>query len=368
MPVSVGVLDRGVPDVVDTRSLPDRLAAEVDHLAGRTDRWATGTAIGPGIRARALVVEGRADDARAVLATLRPAGAGTGMDVQDLAAGAWAASRVGEPRVADALGADVPDGGDDGFLVVDDVPLGHRSYVRGLLAVTRGDLDAAEALLRDAVEQGDRRAPLWGALARVELARVRWTVTDLLGADDDRRSGVDEARRIALAARTFFVAGGYRHLVSTTAGLFGAPQAGDGAEPRLGHLVEQPTTWTVGFGSQPPVRVRPTKGLLAVRHLVEHRDRPVAAVELDRVIDGEDPGELAPDALLAAVAAGELAEEDLRPALLDPRARSRVTKLLRRTIDRLGDEHETLRRHLAGSVRTGYVCRYEADPAITWRT
>lgn len=395
MPDPAVLLDRGVPDVVDTEALPPRLAAEIDYLAGRTTRWTTTAGeASAGVRARALVVAGRPADARRALAEVVLSGP---VDVQDAFAAAWAASRVGGPAIDLSLvgastGPPHDAGADpsDGFVSVDGVPIGHVAFADGLAAVHRGDLTAATDSFAVAVAEGDRRAPLWGALARVELSRVRWTVVDLLPlADPGRPAAIDEARRLGLSARTFFVAGGYRHLVSTTAGLFGrvevegsgsaaAARAGQGAdhgaalgsharaEPRLGHLVEG-TSWIVGFGAAPPVKVRASKGLVALRHLLLEPGRAVAAVELDLVIDGEDPAELGHDALLAAVASGEAGESELRPRLLDPRARSRTSKLLRRTIERLRDDHPVLAQHLAMTVRTGYACRYDGDPAITWR-
>ncbi|MBX3313139.1 MAG: hypothetical protein KF906_02365 [Actinobacteria bacterium] len=369
MPDARGLLDRGVPDVVDTDALSSRLAAEVDYLAGRTTRWTDDADVAPGIAARALVVADRHADARAALARVVAEGP---LDAQDLVAAIWAMSRVGDPPGARVLagaldGPDDPSGA-DGFVVVDDVPLAHRALLDGLLAVAAGDLTTADDRLTEAVAGGDARAPLWGALARVELARVRWTTADLLPSDDARRTAaIDDARRLALAARTFFVAGGYRHLVSTTADLFGEPRPSDRAEPRLGHLVEG-STWLVGFGAQPPVRVPATKGLLALRHVVEHRDRAVTAVELEVVLDGGDHRMLDHEALLAEVGAGDADVAALRSRLADPRARSRITKLLRRTIDRLGEDHAVLAAHLAGSVQTGYACRYRADPAVRWRT
>lgn len=387
------LLDRGVPDVVDTDALPPRLAAEIDYLAGRTATWVNPSIeVSAGLRARALVVAGRLPEARRSLVEV--AGSGP-VDAQDAFAAAWASSRVGGPAidlatVASSTGPpdDAGHRPGDGFVSIDGVPIGHVAFADGLAAVHQGDLTAAADSFAIAVAAGDRRSPLWGALARVELSRVRWTMVDLLPlGDPGRPAAIDEARRLGLSARTFFVAGGYRHLMSTTAGLFGrveaegsgaAAEAGAGAgrgahggsharaEPRLGHLVEGPS-WTVGFGAVPPVEVRPSKGLVALRHLLLEPGRAVAAVELDLVIDGEDPVELGHDALLAAVASGEADESELRPRLLDPRARSRTSKLLRRTIERLRDDHPVLAQHLAMTVRTGYACRYDGDPAITWR-
>lgn len=346
----MGVLDRGVPDVIDTDALPLPLAIEIDYLAGRTRRWTTSdSGVGEGVRARALVVAGRSDEARAALDSIERNGPS---DLQDLAAAAWAASRVGGARVADVLTAALGSADPDRFLTVGDVPVAHHALVVGLLAAARGDVEDAEVHLSAAADGGDRRAPLWGALARVEQSRVRWTLADLVPVEDPGRAdAIETSRRLALAARTFFAAGGYRHLVSTTAALFGDAPEVDRAEPRLGHLIED-DHWSVGFGAQPPVSVRASKGLLAVRRLVT-AGRPVPAVELEAFLDGADPIPFSP--------------ESLAGRLRDPRARSRTSKLLHRTVDRLTGVHPVLARHLGATIATGWVCDYRGDPSITWR-
>ncbi|MCB0978266.1 MAG: hypothetical protein KDB02_12490 [Acidimicrobiales bacterium] len=364
MSVPPGVLDRGVPDVVDTSSLPVRLAVEIDYLAGRTAVWADPSpAVPAGVRARALVVEGRNREAHDLLLSVADAGF---VDEQDRMAAIWAASRVGGPTVLEVLASPEHDL-QDGFVSHDGIPLGPQALAAGLLATIRGDLDEASTCLGEAVTVGDRRAPVWGALARVELSRVKWTAADLLPLSDrGRATVVDEARRLALAARTFFVAGGYRHLVRSTASLFGSAEALDRAEPRLGHLVEG-DVWSVGFGASPPVTVPTSKGLLALRHLLRNPGRQVPAMELDVVADGGDPERIDASRLRAELEAGELEASELHRLLLDPTARSRTSKLLRRTVDRLGKAHPVLGRHFAATVRTGYACSYEGDFGVVWR-
>ena len=47
------------------------------------------------------------------------------------------------------------------------------------------------------------------------------------------------------------------------------------------------------------------------------------------------------------------------------KARTSVTRSLRYAIDRLGQRHPELGRHLAGTVRTGTFCSYDPDPLTT---
>jgi hypothetical protein len=189
---------------------------------------------------------------------------------------------------------------------------------------------------------------VWGAIARVEWYRIVETRRMISGA------GPDPAHRSALtAAQTFFAAGGYRHLA--------ARSAEDAVAVHTGALVPG-SRWLVGFGAQPSVEVRDAKGLRALRHLVSRRGRPVAAVELDRIADGADetaarldlPDDIGDDARLAAT-------------VRDDAARSRVSKLLRRTVDRLAEAHHALGAHLATAIRTGYVCVYLGDEQCRWR-
>lgn len=368
------LLDRAIPDRVDTDGLPAVLAAEVDHLAGRDERWCEprpGTH--PGVQARALVAIGNAPRAREVL--LR--GATSTWTPQGLAAATWAASRVGPSDVLDGLRQEL-EACDDGFLLDGDVPLTTTHALAGLIAAASGDLDSARRHLDAAIVEGDRRAPLWGALARVEQVRVLQTAaavapddTGSSGAGSSKAESADAAaRRALMSASTFFVAGGYRHLAEVTAALAGSPRRRVIAQPRLGHLVRG-ETWTVGFGVQPPVDVDDRRGLHALRYLIEHRQRRVPAVELAAAMDGASVGDPLRVALEVLDAGTDLAEAELstalRAVLLDDTVRSRVTKLLRRTITTLATSHSTLAAHLEASVTTGYACRYDADPSVEWR-
>lgn len=346
------LLDRAVPDRVDAGDLPRRLAAEVDHLAGRWRGW-TDESVPPGLRARALVQAGEHRRARAVLGSTT---AWEG-DPQDVVAATWAASRVGPPDALLRLAPEVAALG-GGFLVVEDVPLGPAAVSLGLVGLGTGDLDGAVDELREAVAEGDRRAPVWGARARLELARVLWSRAAL--APDDPDADGEAARRAQTAAATFFAATGHRHLEeeceAMTAGV-----ADGRARPFLGHLVPG-GRWTVGFGVMPAVDVDPSKGLLALRRLLATPDRPVPVVELAQVADGEATGA----GVIPATTTVPDADDDLRSTLFDDRARSRVTKLLRRTVAQLTRAHPLLGRHLDASLTTGYACRYSPRDHTTW--
>ncbi|MCB0954143.1 MAG: hypothetical protein KDB13_15765, partial [Microthrixaceae bacterium] len=64
-------LDRAVTDRLRTDDLDPPAAAEADFLSGRTDRWiGDEPTVHPAVRARALVVSNRPDEAIEVLESL----------------------------------------------------------------------------------------------------------------------------------------------------------------------------------------------------------------------------------------------------------------------------------------------------------
>lgn len=330
------LLEHRIPDVTSTVGLPVRLAAEIDYLAGRVDRWADpDTESMPAISARSLALLGRPADAREVLADI---------DVEttaiaDLAAAAWAASRVGGPTIASLLSrletgtADFLDEG---------LPMGPRRLYVGLLHAARGDLDLATDALSDAVAHGDRRAPFWGALCRLELGRVLRTAEAVPIGDPPPSASP------LTAARTFFAAGGYRSLLQRV-------QEAD-APVRATFDVGPQTV--VGFGVQPSVAIRPSKGLVAIRHLVVNGPRLVPAMELANIVDGRDMPSRRIDAADSS--------DRLRALYFDDRTRSRVTKLLRRTVSKLTETHRLSGVHLEAAIETGHTCRYRPPGAPVW--
>lgn len=365
------LLDRGVPDEVDTSALPTVPAAEIDHLAGRWERWvAPREDVPPAVRARALLSAGRVDGARSALGA---AVAGP-VTPQGVAAAVWTAARVGSPDHLEALAAQVA-GLPRPFVTDGDVPITPTAVLDGLLAAARGDLDASAALLRDGVADGDRRAPVWGALARLELARVLAAERDdLVAAGGDPAAAEPERGAALAAALVCFTAAGHRHLRACAEDLArGGPGSpwperlnGDVATPGRGVLVPGPE-WRVGFGVQPSVPVGASLGLVVLHHLLVHRGRRVSVVELDRVASGGDPRpQLAADLAAAAAVAGGPDAATLGEELLDERARSRVSKLVRRTVDRLEDLHPSAGRHLRAHLSTGWACSYDAPDHVRW--
>ena len=339
------LIERGIPDVIDVAGLDEVIAAEIDHLAGRTDRWRNHAS--PAIRARALVVEGDVGAARAALAEIDVAAtAGT-----DLAATAWAIGRLGCRELADLALERLA--AEPSMLFAGEVPLGPRAGFVGVLLAAKGDLDNAAETLADAVVDGDERAPLWGALARVELARVL-RCRAIVGADatDDDSSAISSLEQ---AARLFFRAGGYRSLAERTDALLD-PRHVSGAvgAPNVGWFVPG-KRWRVGIGVMAPADVRPSKGLRALHHLIGHPGQPIPAALLDRVAAGDDPDRVRSQ----LVASAEDPSAGLAAALVDEPTRSRVQKLLRRSIDRLDVDHPLLGAHLRATVRTGQLCRYD---------
>lgn len=359
MDSTADLLERRIPDVVSTAGLPPAVAAEIDFLAGRNDRRIDSTAVGVGLRARALAASGEFDAARSLLEEFDPDDACE----QELMAAAWAVSRAGPVSLAFRL-LDIAEQFGSTF-VIDKMPLGPADSSVGLLRSATGDLDGAAHALRDAAVVGDARAPIWGALARLELARVLSCAT-AVGRPVDEEGLLGEANRALVAAKTFFVAGGYRSLLVRADNL--------GSDP-VRAVLASGEQWTVGFGVQPTVPAKPSKGLRALQHLLENRHRPVSSAELICLLDGGDAetiAELATGAVLGQLEDGAAGDagltERLRATFFDDANRSRVTKLVRRTIVKLGESHRLLGEHLDGAICTGHVCRYApvGEVAVRW--
>ncbi len=353
-----GLLEHRIPDVVSTADLPVPLAAEIDFLAGRVDRWLDQSRqVSAAISARSHALIGNSSPARCALAEVDVAAIGPA----DLAAAAWAASRVGGPTLAPLLGR--LEALTDDF-INGAAPVGPTTLFTGMLRGTAGDVEGAVADLETAVEIGDVRAPIWGALGRLELGRVLWMAEAVPLGD------FGSARPTLTAARTFFAAGGYVSLSQRVA----EASAPVRATLQLGRPC------IVGFGVQPVVEVRASKGLTALHHLVANSERVVTAAELSVVVDGGDAAELAalmPDAWRQlSDRAGEhdlkRAADDasvaLRRVFFDDSTRSRVSKLLRRTIEKLSESCPALGWHLQASVRTGHGCRYcPTGEHVSWQ-
>lgn len=347
------LIERGIPDLIDPEGLPPGVAAEIDFLADRCARWIDRGA--PMVQARARVAVGDDDGARALLALADL----SALDPQERTAAAWAVSRIGSPAMAeallDALG-DEPD-----LVVAGVVPLGPRALAEGPLIAATGDLTGAIERLTQAVVVGDARAPVWGALARVELARVRLCAS-AVGGLASTAPGPD-ADQLLNAATLFFRAGGY-HGLSARIGRLTQP---DGHAPPLGGptvgRLRPGRPWRIGFGVMGDTARRESKGLVMIRHLVQHPGRPMPAIALDRLARGVDAAAII-DAAARLRADADGASAEIRALLFDDGVRSRVGKLLSRTVEGLTDDQPLLAAHLRATLHTGHVCRYDPPPGL----
>lgn len=191
---------------------------------------------------------------------------------------------------------------------------------------------------------------------------------------------------------------------------------------RRGWCRRQGETWSIGLDGHEGTTVRDGKGIRVLAALLASPGRELPVVELDVVADGDAPDRRpAPDADLHEPGhAGDALDAEARAAYRDrivelqaeldeaagwddqerlarrraeldllvdelaantglsgrprragsrpERSRVRITKLVRRTIDRLERQDPVLGAHLAGAVRTGTLCAYEPDPSapVDW--
>jgi hypothetical protein len=257
------------------------------------------------------------------------------------------------------------------------------------LEVRLGRAEDAIDHARTAVARYDALAAVgWAAAARYTLADA----LDLTGSPGDAK----EAARLRDNARDIARDIGMRWPVHR-----GTEHGTGDNETSVWRLIRNAEGWTLQAGGE-VARLPRSRGLEALATLVSHPHQEIDAV----VLDGGDPALAdAPlpsiddearrayrarldhlDALLdRADAAGDAAAADRltaeRDALLDElrratglagrdrkrsgdreRARVNVTRNLKRAVDRIGQTAPTAAEHLAASLRTGLVCRYEPDP------
>lgn len=354
------LLDRGTPDVTATDALDVVTACEIDLLAGRTERWTTpGPTTPHGVAARARVLAGEPDVARSILDDAPSVDAWSN---RALASGAWAISRVGGPRLAAVDAALDRRGSSGAFLSEGEVPLGPVGLFVGLLAAASGDLERSVCCLRDAALVGDGRSPSWGARVRHELVRVLHDAS----ADGDRAVAA-ECDAVRTTARMFYVSTGYAHERARLDAIGRREPHPSVTVAGCGVLLPGPT-WTVGFGVQPPATVRRSKGLVAIHHLIRNRHRRMPAVELDAVLQPDAERRLACLEADIGRAVESSGEAGLRTLLHDDQIRSRVSKLIRRTVSRLGEQHRRLGDHLETMVETGHSCAYVGGEHVRWTT
>jgi len=113
--------------------------------------------------------------------------------------------------------------------------------------------------------------------------------------------------------------------------------------------------WTIAYEGT-VVRLRDTKGLHCLAHLLRHPGKRFAARDLLAAAEPSDPP----------------SREAVKPRTPDAgaeHARIVVTKRVKAAIKKVAAQHPALGYYLTTCIKTGYVCAYVAGPdgSIRWR-
>jgi hypothetical protein len=337
--------------------------------------------------AAALVAAGRLDEARAELARAMPPLLTTYGYRWHFAAcdAAEAAVVVGSDADCERLyAALLPH--QDTFVVLGPAFWGSAPHRLGMLALRLGRIDDAVTHLARAVHDLDSIAALsWAARARIDFARALDAAGNRAGAVRERTAARDTMRALGMTR-------GLDELEATLA------RPGESAWS----LVRDGDDWVLEAGAE-RARLRGGRGFEQLRTLLARPMRDVPALELDaadgapaplaglEVIDeraaaayrrrlSEIDRELdAADRRGDADAASALEQErdrllaELRSATglggrrrrtndAAERARVNVTRSLKRAVEQISRAAPLAGTHLARSVHTGSVCRYEPAP------
>ena len=380
------------------RLLEGRLAEHVDVLRGLADALPALPAFRVGL-VLALCADGREAEARVTFEGLAAAGDLAPDDFLatfHLALLAVACHRLGDAATAARLEARLRPHANHNVRVlrIGVGCLGSARHHLGLLAATRGRWDEAVAHLEAAVAANGRQGLLpLAAASRRELGRA------LLA-----RGGPGDAER----GRRLL---GEAEAVARSIGMrLDAGAAAPATAEDVASLRREGDYWTLAHGGREH-RLRDAVGLGLLARLLAEPGREVHALDLAA------PGAWSAPAAEAVPALDDRAREAYRRRLRDlaeeieeaeawgdperasrarrevdaltdqlaaavglggrcrpaasaaERARSSVTKAVRRAIDRVGEADEHLGAHLERGVRTGLFCSYSPDPssAITWR-
>jgi tetratricopeptide (TPR) repeat protein len=276
----------------------------------------------------------------------------------------------------------------------------------GRLATVVGRYDDADRWLASALSAAlQLDAAPWVPLIWTAQAR-------LLGARNGPGDGERARTLLADAAEAARALGADGLAALAEDALDGQPGEAADASPAL---LEEGDNWTVSFQGR-TTRHRAGKGFRYLRVLLEQPQQEVHALDLVAAVEGTDRTSMAVDSdvgpqlderarteyrrrleelrddIADAEADADTARaarareefefltDELRSALglggRDRRAgghaeqaRSSVTKLLRRLMDRLEPEQPELVRHLRATVRTGYFCSYadDSERVLPWR-
>jgi hypothetical protein len=287
--------------------------------------------------------------------------------------------------------------------------LASATLARSRVALARRDLAAAQSGFGVAIRQ-------WSEIgAPYEIAIARLGLADALRAEGKHEPASLEAE----AARSSLERIGARQAPDALEAFSEAPR--DVASPDADNVLRhEGDTWLVAFAGR-AARLRDSKGLRYLRHLLAEPGREMAALELvalerggaDRASEelepslGGDAGELLDaraketyrrrlveieEDIADARAAGDLpratqaeAEREFlarelgravglggrerRSGSAGERARSAVTRALRQTLSRIREHHTPLADHLDRALRTGTFCVYLPDTrlAVDWK-
>jgi tetratricopeptide (TPR) repeat protein len=348
--------------------------------------------------ARLYAADGQLDRARAEVEILAPSGfarvfIAANYATFTLSVLADVVSELGDATLAKGLYEQLAPYAQRNAMAPPEASAGWIGRPLGVLCGILGRVDAASLFFEDAIRAHDRMG------ARPWLARTHHDYSRLLR-DVDPARAEEHARRALVIAETL----GMTPL--TTAIGHPPPLGGACVFRREGEY------WTIAFEGR-AIRLRNSKGLLYLAALLGQPGREVPAVELaalgDRAVprDASDGGELLDarargeyrrrieelqaeideaeswadgeratrareelDILVRELSAATgLGGRDRRFGSPAERARQRVKKSIASGLARIDAAHPQLGRHLAGTVRTGYGCRYEPDPRapINWQ-
>jgi tetratricopeptide (TPR) repeat protein len=302
---------------------------------------------------------------------------------------------------------------------------GSVSRALGILATILGRLDDADRHFRDASEMNQRMgARPWVVYTQLDHARM------LVGRDapGDRETAIELLRNASTTCEEL----GMVALEPKVADLLGSmgvpadgaiePVAGSG-RGATGTFRREGEYWSIVF-DEDAFRLRDSKGLRYLSHLLKAPGREIHALELVAAVEGQEPRpgrmkeELTPDAGDAGALLDDRAKTEYRQRILeleselseaegwnDPerasrlreerdflahelaaavglggrdrraasnaeRARVNVTRAIRSALERVADHSPDLGRHLATAVRTGNFCSYQPDPRapVSWTT
>jgi tetratricopeptide (TPR) repeat protein len=300
--------------------------------------------------------------------------------------------------------------------------VGSVSRALGNLAALMGRYVDAERHFTEALQMNERMGALpWVAYTQHDLAKM-FVDRDAPG---DREAAIELLRdaESTCAALPMVALGGQVERLLRSLGASEAPQRGstEAIEPRTAAtLRREGEYWSIVFEGD-AFRLRDSKGLRYLSHLLMAPGREIHALELVSAVEGHRPERASPtprgEVTVDVGDAGELLDErakaEYRARMLDleaelseaeewndperashvreerdflarelaaavglggrdrlagsnaERARVNVTRAIKSALDRIQQHSPSLGRHLVATVRTGSFCSYQPDPRST---